>query len=126
MTHEELAAFRLVYLATPYSKYHLGIDAAFEHAAALAAQLLRLRVKIFSPVSHGHPMAVYGRLNPTNHYLWLHLDEAMMRASDLLLVGKMHGWEESDGIAHEIEFFTKQCKPIVYLDPATLAATEEP
>lgn len=111
----------MIYLATPYSKYPAGITAAFERAAQLAGELLKKRgVAVFSPIAHTHPIAIHGGIDPLNHDIWLPFDAAMMRASSSLLVAKMEGWEQSVGIAHEIEAFRKAGKPISYLNPDTL------
>lgn len=111
----------LCYLATPYSKYEGGdLDLAFRDAARLAAELLKVGIKVYSPIAHTHPLAVYGDVDPMDHDIWLPFDEAMMKASDVLIVAHMNGWQESRGIAHEIEFFDKADKPIFDLDPRSL------
>lgn len=110
----------LCYLATPYSKYKPGLVKAFEDAAALAATLLVAGVKVYSPIAHTHPLAIHGHLDPLDHSIWLPFDEAMMNVCDVLIVAHMDGWEESYGIKHEIEFFTKANKPIFDLDPDTM------
>jgi hypothetical protein len=110
----------LAYLATPYTKYPLGIERAFIDAAALAAQLMRACVKVYSPIAHTHPLAVHGHIDPLDHAIWLPFDEAMMAAADVLIVARMEGWRESKGIAHEVEFFERAGKPIFDLDPGSL------
>lgn len=119
MTHPLNAA--LAYLATPYSKYPGGPPAAFVDASKLAAKLLVAGVRVYSPIAHTHPLAVYGNLDPLDHRLWLPFDEAMMAKADVLIVAHMVSWETSKGIAHEVEFFTRANKPIFDLDPVTLA-----
>lgn len=116
-----LAQYRLCYLATPYTKYHLGIEAAFSHAAEIAAKLLRKGVRIYSPIAHTHPLALHGKIDPLDHSIWLPFDEAMMDAADCLVVARMKGWDESFGVKHEIEFFARERKPILHLDPVTLS-----
>ena len=111
-----LAKYSLVYLATPYSKYPTGIESAFRDASRIAARLLRCGIKVYSPIAHTHPIAIHGDVDPLDHTIWLPFDEAMMKASAAILVAKMTGWEESKGIAHELEVFRKAKKPIFYLD----------
>lgn len=118
----ELRQYPLVYLATPYSKYEPGIECAFKDAAALAARLMVLGVKVYSPIAHTHPLAVYGGIDPLDHSIWLPFDEAIMAASAALVVAQMQGWRESKGVAHEIEFFTRAEKPIFYLDTVLMRA----
>lgn len=111
----------LAYLATPYSKYMDGnLELAFRDAAALAAKLMLAGVKVYSPIAHTHPLAIYGDVDPLDRDIWLPFDEAMMSAADVLIVAHMKGWQASRGIAHEIEFFERAGKPIFDLDPNTL------
>lgn len=120
----DLSRFSLCYLATPYSKYKGGnLDLAFQEAAALAAALLIEGVKVYSPIAHTHPLAVYSHLDPLDHSIWLPFDEAMMEAADALIVAHMEGWAESFGVAHEIKKFQADGKPIFDLDPVTFALT---
>jgi nucleoside 2-deoxyribosyltransferase len=121
MTVDDLKQYGLVYLATPYTKYPLGIQMAFREAAKIASRLMGAGVSVFSPIMHGHPMSVYGKIAPLNHGIWLPFDEKMMAKSDALLVAKMDSWEVSYGIAHEIGVFRTAQKPIYYLEPETMA-----
>lgn len=116
----------LAYLATPYTKYPRGLHAAFVDAAATAAKLLRAGVKIYSPMCHGHPLAMYGGLDPLDLAIWLPLDDAMLAVCDVLIVAHMEGWQESQGIAHEIKFFEQARKPIydLKLEPFCLVRRE--
>lgn len=120
-----LKAFRLCYLATPYSKYDLGLEAAFVHAAELAAKLLQRGVCVYSPIAHTHPLSVYGKIDPLDHSIWLPFDARQMDAADCLIVARMQGWRESFGVQHEIETFKTEGKPIVHLDPVTLAIVDK-
>jgi hypothetical protein len=120
MPSSVLAQYRLCYLATPYSKYLPGIDAAFVHAAEIAARLLKQGVRVYSPIAHTHPLAMHGHIDPLDHKIWLPFDEAMMDAADCLIVARMNGWEESYGVQHEIEFFSRDSKPVIHIDPVTL------
>lgn len=118
-----LRQFSLCYLATPYSKYKDGIEAAFQDAARIAAMLLKTGIKVYSPITHTHPLAVFGELDPLDHKIWLPFDEAMMEACDALVVVHMDGWQQSYGIAHEIKVFGAARKPIFDLDPASFELT---
>lgn len=120
VTLDAVAALPLVYLATPYSKYRFGIEHAFRDASALAAKLLKLGVKVYSPIAHTHPLAIYGSIDPLDHGIWLPFDEAMMTASHALIVAQMQGWRDSKGVLHEIKFFAEQRKPVFYLDTVHL------
>lgn len=111
----DLLPHKLCYLATPYSKYVGGIHLAFIEASRIAAKLLQAGVKIYSPIAHTHPLAIYGNIDPLDHAIWIPFDETMMEACDALVVCEMPGWENSKGIAHEIKFFKNRNKSIYYI-----------
>jgi hypothetical protein len=110
----------LSYLATPYSLYPFGPELAFIKAAKLAAQLMLVGIKCYSPIVHCHPLATYGNINPLDNSIWLPFDEVMMNACGTLIVANMSGWQESKGVAHEIAFFEAASKSIFDLDVKTL------
>ncbi len=112
---EKLVAHKLCYLATPYSKHKAGIHMAFIEASVAASKLLVAGVKVYSPIAHTHPLAIYGNIDPLAHDIWIPFDEAMMQACEALIVLEMDGWQESKGITHEIDFFVMRGKPVYYL-----------
>jgi hypothetical protein len=116
-------AHALAYLATPYSRYPAGLHQAFIDASALAALLLTMGVKCYSPIAHTHPLALYGGLDPLDHALWLGFDAVMMDRCEVLIVAHLSGWQESRGIAHEVEVFAAAGKPIYDLEPQPLRLT---
>ena len=113
----------LAYLATPYTRYPRGIWHAFIDASTLAARLMAAGVRVYSPIAHTHPLAIFSGLDPLDLKLWLPFDEAMMTAAHVLIVGKLDGWDTSRGVAHEIKFFERHGKPIFDLDPVSLMMT---
>lgn len=115
-TIEDLKRFELIYLATPYSKYPGGLDIAHHDACRVAGKLIEQGVRVYSPIAHGHPIAMKCGLDPLDLKLWLPFDAAIMSKSDALLVAMMPTWEVSKGIFHETHFFTEANKPVLYLD----------
>jgi len=115
-----LTRYGLVYLATPYSKYELGIEAAFKDACKLTADLQKVGLYVFSPIAHSHPIAVHGGLDPLDYRIWAPWNEKFMLSSSCLLVGKLAGWSQSVGVWAEIDFFRKRLQPVWFLDPRTL------
>lgn len=102
----------LVYLASPYSKYPHGIEAAFRDVCAIAAEMMRDGVRVYSPIAHTHPIAIYGNIDPCNHDIWLPFDHAMMDAAAACVVANMVGWQESYGVRYEVNRFIGQHKPV--------------
>lgn len=104
------------YLATPYSKYPQGHEAAFREASRIAAWFLKNHVPVFCPIAHSHPLTEHGDLPGTDHEFWMWADSPLMASACGLIVCKMDGWDESAGIAEEIRRFTAGGKPIVYME----------
>jgi hypothetical protein len=107
----------LWYLATPYSKYPGGINAAFELACSQAGLLMRHKVPVFSPIAHTHPIAINCDMDPLDHAIWLPSDEPMMRACTGLIMLRAESWESSYGMAVEMKAFQDAWKPVVFMDP---------
>jgi hypothetical protein len=134
---DRLKTHRLVYVASPYSKYPLGIEEAFMTVSGLTASLIEKGVKAYSPIAHTHPIAIHGCLDPLNHDFWLPFDQTMIDLSDALVVCTMEGWQHSKGVRYEINEFrkpfgynhghvaydgytTRPSRPVYYLDPITM------
>lgn len=104
------------YLASPYSKYPAGPDAAHADVCRLAADLFKAGHIVYSPIAHTHVIATIGGLE-LGFEQWARFDEAMIAASAGMIVAMMDGWGESDGIKAEIAICERLGKPIRYLDP---------
>lgn len=104
------------YVATPYTKYPGGIDAAFEDACRAAAWLIERNVRVYCPIAHTHPISMHGRIDPLNHDIWLPVDRPLMRAARGLIVCMLPTWRESYGISVEIAEFKAQGKPVYYME----------
>jgi nucleoside 2-deoxyribosyltransferase len=116
----ELQKFNLVYLASPYTQYELGLSQAFRDIAKIAGALISRGVSVYSPIAHCHPIAVYGGVHPAAHEIWMKIDTKMMAACDALCIARLPGWDKSAGVAMEALEFFSQKKPIYHLEPKTL------
>jgi len=109
----ELAGSDAVYyLASPYSLYAGGLDAAALVACRAAAALLSRHVSLFSPIAHDHPVAEAGGLDQRDHEFWMKHCRRRMEKMDGLIVVQAPGWQTSRGVAEEIAFFRESCLPI--------------
>jgi hypothetical protein len=108
------------YLATPYSRYPLGIEEAFRMACRQAALLIEAKIFVYCPISHTHPIAIHGDIDPLSHEIWMMVDEPLMASASGLIVCMMEGWRESFGAQKEIEYFTKAGKSIIYMEPGII------
>ena len=110
------------YLASPYSKYPEGTQAAFEMACGQAGLLIRAGVPVFSPIAHSHPISEHGGINPLDHDIWLPADKPFMDAARGCIVVMADGWQESYGVKFEIDTFYHAGKPFVFMQPGVVPA----
>lgn len=107
-----LKGYRLVYLASPYTLYPKGLDAAAADVSRIAARLIEDGVNVYAPISHTHLIAKHGGIDPVDHEFWLAQCRAFMEACDAIAVAQMPFWRESIGISLEIEYFCENGKPL--------------
>jgi Domain of unknown function (DUF1937) len=105
------------FLATPYSKYPYGIEAAFRLAAFNRGVLLKAGIACFSPIVHSHPVAVECGLDPFDHSIWLPSEEPILRMAKGLIMLRAESWEISHGMGIERDLFIAAGKPVIYMDP---------
>ena len=105
------------YLASPYSKYKDGIEAAFTEICKQSGLLIKSGVPVYCPIAHTHPIAINSGMDPYDHEIWLKVDQPLIDSSYGMIVCMMDGWDQSYGINHEIEEFTKAKKTIIYMEP---------
>ena len=101
------------YLASPFSRPER--TEAFASAAFAAAWLIGNGVRVYSPITHSHPIAVYGGLDPLDLELWLRIDRPFMQHACGMIVLQLPGWRESEGIKAEERQFSRAQKPIHFM-----------
>jgi hypothetical protein len=104
------------YLASPYSVYRFGLEAAFILAAQQRGLLLTAGVAVFSPIVHSHPIAMICNIDPLDHSIWLPSERPILDSASGLIMLKAEGWEKSFGMNKEREAFELAGKPIIYMD----------
>lgn len=102
------------YMATEYSRYEHGPAEAYAMACRQAAVLMRAGIVVFSPIAHGHGIALNGAMG-TDVGAWRVQNTAMMDAATGLIVVQSGGWTRSVGIAEEIKYFKSAGKPVVFM-----------
>lgn len=112
MSVERLLKHKLVYLASPYSKYLAGHERAFKDVSRAAGKLLKAGVHVYSPIAHSHPIAMHGKVDHLDHKIWLPLDMKIAGGCDALLIADMQGWEDSAGVTFEIDMFVDTNRPV--------------
>lgn len=109
----------LVYLATPYSKYKGGRELAYKEACFAASVLMKRGYNVFCPIAHSHAIETEAFNNIEDGDFWLKQDFAILAHCDVLFVYQMQGWDESYGVAKEIEFARERGITIAYVDDIT-------
>lgn len=117
---DSLRKFNLIYLASPYTLYAKGLNAAFEDVTELAGKLVKLGLGIFAPITYGHPLTTHGSVNAVDENIWYPLNDVFLHKSDCLLVARLTGHQSSKGIQREIRYFEMVGKPIFFIHPETL------
>lgn len=112
------------YLATPYSKYPGGIEAAFIEACNCSAWLIRQGVRVFCPISHTHPIAIHGSIDPHDHAIWLPADKPFMDGARGIVTAMMPTWQDSYGIKQEIAEFKRTGRIRYYMNWPRPSATK--
>ena len=103
------------YMASPYTKHAGGYEVANFEACLAASLLIDKGVRIFCPIAHSHAIANVGIIEKGDSRTWLAQDYPLMIAATGLLVVMIDGYEDSHGIAVEVETFKEQDKQIHYL-----------
>lgn len=102
----------IAYLASPYSHPEIDVRVKRYHAVCrAAAELIKQGVLVFSPIAHSHPIAVRFNLDGSFE-TWRDMSLEMLRRCDRLILLKLPGWEESKGMAAEIEEAKRLGMPI--------------
>jgi hypothetical protein len=113
----------MIYLASPFTKYRLGIEAAFIEISRIAGRLVGRGLDVYSPIAHSYPLALHGGLDVLDQDLWTKVDAPFVAMCSELYVAKMDGWQSSSGVQHEVQEFLNAGKPIYFVDPETLDVT---
>ena len=117
MKLDVLRQYGLCYLASPYSLYDGGLDAAYTDVAALVVRLHALRISAYSPIVYSHPIARALNLDAKDHDFWIKFDEPMMKKCDALVIARFPGWDKSFGMSIENDRFRAAGKDVWHIDP---------
>lgn len=106
----------LIYLAVPYSHKDPHVrKLRFERVTTLAGRMMQDGAHVYSPITHGHPIAERVDL-PTDWQFWREHCIKTLDACAELHVYMLDGWKESVGVQAEIAHAEKQGIPITYVE----------
>ncbi len=89
-----------VFVATPLRAHPGGRQVAYEEARRCLVPFHKARIPAFCPVAHWFPTADCEGLDPFDNS-WPTLNEPLLRSAAAVLVVKLAGWSESEGIKAE-------------------------
>ena len=102
----------MIYLAAPYTHDDPEVrEQRFLMVNKVASHLMRKGKMVFSPISHGHPIAKAGGL-PTDWEYWGAYSRHMLSLCSKLIVICIDGWDESVGVQGEIKIAEELGIPI--------------
>lgn len=112
------------YLASPYSvKNPLSVHQAgqlrrrrYKNVCLMAGALMTEGHTIFCPIAHSHPIETIGMHVVNDFDFWMLQDLPVLRKASELLVYKLNGWQDSRGVAKEIEVAQEVGIPIRYIE----------
>jgi hypothetical protein len=110
---------RVVYLACPYSDGDARVrKERFEAATRAAAQLIKQGHIVYSPITMTHPIDVVlaGGVGTLGSDYWVNFDAAFMEFCSEMIILRAPGWDESQGIKREVEYFSTHEKRIRFMD----------
>jgi hypothetical protein len=109
----------LVYLASPYTHQSPLVRAQrFDAACKAAGRLMCAGACVYSPIAHGHAIeTAYEPVAGRDHDFWLRQCFAILLRSSRLVVLTLDGWEQSRGIAAEIEYARANGIPLEFMSP---------
>lgn len=106
---------KLIYIGSPYS--HPDDEVRhnnFRLVSDLAARLCSEGKVAFSPITYGHTLLDFKEM-PSDWKFWQNFCLSFLVHADELLVYQMPGWDQSRGLADEIEFAKQHNITVTYL-----------
>jgi len=106
----------LVYLASPYTHEDKVVQRQRFHAVnRVAGRMLRDGIMVYSPISHTHQMAIDSEL-PSGWDFWGPVSRSFLEVCSKLVVLRLDGWLESQGVQAEIDMAMEMGMDIEFLD----------
>ena len=91
-----------LYLSAPYSHPNkLVRQYRVKMANQKAAELMERGYRVFSPLSHSHPISKYCQVDPCDHDFWLRQDLWILPYCDIFYIYTLKGWSRSEGVKRE-------------------------
>lgn len=106
----------MIYLASPYTHEDPKVrEIRYNIVSRKTAELACAGLHVFSPIVNSHPLAEKYDL-PKNFDFWEDFDKEMILLAEFVLVLKIDGWEDSEGITSELAFCKEQGVPVFFTE----------
>jgi Domain of unknown function (DUF1937) len=118
----------ITYLAGPYTKGSPEKRVARFHALTfVAAELIRAKRIIYSPITMTHPidLVMAGNNSTLGSEFWVSFDEAFMEHCSEIVVLTLPGWKDSSGVSREIAYFEHRGISPLYESPDKFGISAE-
>lgn len=100
---------KTIYVACPYTGTMKEQQKRFEQVTQYSASLMQKGYRVFSPITHSHP--IYNTMPEEfissiedPHNFWLNQDLHFMHGCDMVHILCLDGWEDSKGIQAEVNY----------------------
>jgi len=105
----------IAYLGAPYSHPNPEVRKfRLDSTSKLASQLFSQGRFVYSPLTHNISLSNFAN-EVASFDIWGKFDLAMLSKCDELLIYKLPGWEQSNGLKNEIDFANENHIPITYI-----------
>jgi hypothetical protein len=106
----------IIYFGCPYShKDPEVVQERFEKACRTVAKLTSQGYVVISPIIYGHTLIQYHEM-PGDWAFWKNFCQSFLVKCSEMMVYKMEGWEESEGLKAEIERADQLGLKITYVE----------
>ena len=102
------------YVATPFTQYPHGHEAAYVLACQETARFAAARISVMSPIIQGWGLYKFGGLPAVDAEMWRRINRPLMEVAKGCLVVMADGWDISEGVAEEIAYFRSVNKQVRY------------
>ena len=125
MQLNDLPKEQVYYFASPYTSDCAYIrEQRYLDVIKVATDLIRLDFTLIEPIAMSHQHAQRFGL-PGTYAFWQKRDRKFIDLCDAVMVCLLDGWDQSIGVADEIEYAKSQGKPVYYLNPVELCLVSE-
>lgn len=107
----------MIFLASPYSHPSANVRGErFLQAATAAGNIILNGYNVFSPISHSHYIFELVPATGSSWEQWAEINHEMIDLSTEVWVLALNGWEQSKGVANEIEYAGATGKPVKFVN----------